>query len=59
MNHILKLSCEWKVQKILNLVEEIYSIAKLQFADMKRAVYGKGNYEITPWMATCKVNQTN
>lgn len=59
MNHILKLSCNWKVQKIPDLVEKIYRIVKLQFSDMKRALYGTGNFEIAPWMATCKVSQTN
>ena len=47
------------MQKIPDLVEKIYRIVKLQFADMKRALYGMGNYEIAPWMATCKFNQTN
>ncbi len=52
MNHILKLSCNWKVQKILKIV-------KLQYADMKHALYGMGNFQIAPWMAACKVSQTN
>ncbi len=26
---------------------------------MKRALYGMGNFQIAPWMAACKVSQTN
>ena len=59
MNHILKLSCNWKVQKMTDLVEKIFKIVKLQYADMKRALYGMGNFQIAPWMAACKVSQTN
>ncbi len=59
MNHILKLSCDWKVQKMPDLVEKIFKIARLQYADMRRALYGMGNFEITPWMATSKISQAN
>ena len=59
MNHILKLSCDWKVQKIPDLVEKIFKIIQLQYADVRRALYGMGNYEVAPWMAKFKISQAN
>ena len=59
MNHILKLTCDWKVQKIPDLVEKIYKIVQLQYADVRRALYGMGNYVLAPWMAKFKINQVN
>jgi hypothetical protein len=59
MNHILKLTCDWKVQKIPDLVEKLYRIVQLQYADIRRALYGMGNYVIAPWMSKFKLSQTN
>ena len=59
MNHILKLSCNWKVQKVTDLIEKFFRIVKLQYADMRRSLYGIGDFQIAPWMAKCKVNQIN
>ena len=59
MNHILKLSCDWKVQKIPDLVEKIFKIVQLQYADVRRALCGMGNYEVAPWMAKFKISQSN
>ena len=59
MNHILKLTCDWKVQKIPDLVEKMYKIVQLQYADVRRALYGMGNYVVAPWMAKFKISQAN
>ena len=59
MNHILKLACNCKVQKIPDLVEKIYKIVQVQYADVRRALYGMGNYVLAPWMAKFKINQVN
>ena len=59
MNHILKLTCDWKVQKIPDLIEKIYKIVQLQYADVRRTLYGMGNYVLAPWMAKFKNNQVN
>ena len=48
LNNILKLSTNWKVLKLPDLVEKMHSIVKLQYADMRRALHGHGNYEIAP-----------
>ena len=51
--------CDWKVQKIPDLIEKLYKIVQLQYTDTRRALYGMGNYVIAPWMAKFKVSQAN
>lgn len=36
--------CDWKVQKIPDLVDKIYKTVQLQYADVKRALYEMGDY---------------
>ena len=59
MNHILKLARDWKVQKIPDLVEKLYKIIKVQYANVRRVLYGIGNYVVTPWMSKYKISQAN
>ena len=51
--------CDWKVQKIQDLVEKLYKIVQLQYADIRCALYGMGNYVVAPWMAKFKISQAN
>ena len=55
MNHIIKLSMNWKKMKVPDLIERLYKLVKLQQVDTRRALYGQGNYELAPWMASFKV----
>ena len=48
INNILKLSINWKVLKLPDLIEKMHAIVKLQYADMRRALHGHGNYELAP-----------
>jgi hypothetical protein len=48
LNNILKLSTNWKILKLPDLIEKMHSIVKLQYADMRRALHGHGNYELPP-----------
>ena len=48
LNNILKLSTNWKILKLPDLIEKMHSIVKLQYADMRRALHGHGNYELAP-----------
>ena len=48
LNNILKLSTNWKVLKLPDLIEKMHSIVKLQYADIRRALHGHGNYELAP-----------
>ena len=52
MNHIIKLSANWKTMKLPDLIERL---VKLQQAECRRALYGQGNYELAPWMSKCKI----
>ena len=48
LNNIFKLSTNWKVLKLPDLIEKMHSIMKFQYADIRRAVHGHGNYELAP-----------
>ena len=50
INHIIKLSTNWKAMKLPDLVDRLYKIVMLQQVDCRRALYGQGNYELAPWM---------
>ncbi|XP_046346407.1 uncharacterized protein LOC124126896 [Haliotis rufescens] len=56
MNNIIKLSTNWKSLKIPDLTDKLHTIVKIQYADMRRALYGQGNYQLTPWMAGFKLS---
>jgi hypothetical protein len=42
-----------------DLVEKLYKIVQLQYADVRHALYGMGNYVVAPWMAKFKISQAN
>lgn len=44
MNNILKLSIDWKPQKLPDLVNKVTRVAQLQMLDLRRSLYGTGNY---------------
>ncbi|RDH83421.1 MAG: hypothetical protein DIZ80_08245, partial [endosymbiont of Galathealinum brachiosum] len=46
INHILKLTANWKCAKLPDLIDKLHAIAKLQISDMRRALHGQGNYEL-------------
>jgi hypothetical protein len=46
MNHRFKISTDWKPQRLPELVNTIHDIVRLHFADLKRALFGQGNYEL-------------
>ena len=57
MNHVLKLTIDWKVQKVPELVRKLYTIFQLQYAEVQLVLHGTGNYEITPAMARFRIPQ--
>ena len=59
MNHIIKLSANWKTMKLPDLIDRLYRIVKLQQTDCRKALYGHGNYELAPWMWKCKVQHVH
>ena len=46
MNHIFKISTDWKPQRLPGLVTTIHDIVCLHFADLKRALFGQGSYAL-------------
>jgi hypothetical protein len=47
-NHLLKMKTDWKPARILDLVNHLHELVRLQYADLRRALYGHGNYELRP-----------
>ena len=46
MNYRFKISTDWKPQRLPELVNTIHDIVRLHFADLKRALFGQGSYEL-------------
>ena len=46
MNHILKLATNWKALKLPDLLNKLHKVVQLQYADVRRALHGQGNYEL-------------
>ncbi len=46
MNHRFQISTDWKHQRLPELVNTIHDIVRLHFADLKRALFGQGSYEL-------------
>jgi len=59
MNHILKLETNWKPEKATDLIESIHHIVKLQYADVRRALHGQGNFQLAPHVQRFQLSQTN
>ena len=49
INHVLKLAVEWKPQRVTDLVAHLRDVVRAQYADLKRALYGQGEFHMTPW----------
>jgi len=48
VNHILKMVIDWKLQRVRSLVEHVRDIVRLQYSDLKRALYGQVDFQLTP-----------
>ena len=46
MNNLMKIDIDWKPQSTPTLINTIGSMVELQFLDLKRALYSKGNYRL-------------
>ena len=56
MNHIIKLSANWKASKLPDLVDKLHAIVKLQISDLRRAIHQQGNYELAPSASFLRVS---
>ncbi|KAK7108117.1 hypothetical protein V1264_015910 [Littorina saxatilis] len=45
-NHVLKHAVQWKSQKLVDLVQVIHGVITQQFNEVKRAMYGYGDYDL-------------
>lgn len=46
MNNLMKIDIDWKPQSTPTLINTMGSMVELQFLDLKRALYNKGNYRL-------------
>ena len=37
---------DWKPARLLDLINHLYDVVKLQYTDYQRAMYGQGNYQL-------------
>jgi len=42
----MKMKVDWKPCRVLDLISYLHDLVKLQYADLKRALYGQGNYQV-------------
>jgi len=46
VNNLLKRSIDWKPARVMDLVDHIHDIVKLQYSDLRRSLFGQGNYQL-------------
>ena len=59
INHLLKLETNWKPEKVPDLIEKIYRIVQLQYADIHRELHGQGTFQLAPHVQHLQVAQIN
>ena len=59
INHLLKLETNWKPEKVPDLIEKIYRIVQLQYADIRQALHGQGNLQLAPHVQHLQVAHIN
>ena len=37
---------DWKPARVLDLVNHLYDVVRLQYADVERAMFGQGNFNL-------------
>ena len=47
LNNVIKQFTSWKVQTLQNLIKCLKDLTERQYLDLKRAIYGSGNYRLT------------
>ena len=57
MNHIIKMEAEWKSMKTPELINLLHSITKLHFSDVRRSLYGGGNYRLAGAFKQCSIKR--
>jgi hypothetical protein len=47
INHLLKLSIDWRPRRLQELVDCLYKVVVVHMSDLRRALYSHGNYTVT------------
>ena len=55
MNHRLKQAIKWNPKKTDDLVEQLYNVVRVQMTDLRRALYGTGNFSLAPRLGKHKL----
>ena len=58
MNHLIKLSTNWKACRLPDLVDRLHAIVRLQLSEIKRALHNQGNYQLSPRVSFFQVSET-
>ncbi|KAL3882696.1 hypothetical protein ACJMK2_029009 [Sinanodonta woodiana] len=57
MNNRLKVLLNWQPRKTNKLIEKIYELIKVQLTDIRRSLYGTGNYMLNAKFSRSKINK--
>jgi len=57
INHQLKLSVDWKPQRLTDLVAHLHDAVSLQYSNLRRSLFGQGDLQLVPLM--CKHTHTH
>ena len=58
MNNRLKQAIGWKPLKTDELIENIYGVVRVQFVDLRRAMYDSGSFSVSHRYKRLKMNET-
>jgi len=56
VNNLLKLSAEWKVLPTSSIIDNVFDCVRVQYADVWRALSGRGNFTVAPEFSHNAVN---
>ena len=59
MNNVLKSALKWKTRKLPDLIDELQLVISTQAKQIERAIYGAGDYCLTPACSHYQVNATD
>lgn len=51
INNLLKLDLDWKPARLTDLVSHIHDLVRLQYEDVRRAMFGRGDFHLAPQFA--------
>jgi len=51
INNLLKVTADWKVMPTSSVIDNVYDIVRVQYINVRRALYGQGNYALAPTLS--------